>query len=81
LYTKDNRFTPLHETGSNVWILKLTNSNVEDSGDYECQVSYHDDMEKKLKLPFSLTVLSKLKLIFHIPILFSILGQIIQAKI
>ena len=32
---------------------------VEDSGLYECQVSYHDDVEKKLKLPFTLTVLGR----------------------
>jgi hypothetical protein len=29
------------------------------SGDYECQVSYHEDVEKKLKMSVSLTVLGK----------------------
>jgi hypothetical protein len=57
LYTKDNRFCPIHDHNSNVWILKLTQAQVEDSGDYECQVSYHEDVEKKLKMAFSLTVL------------------------
>ena len=57
LYTKDNRFCPIHDPTSNVWILKLTQAQVEDSGDYECQVSYHEDVEKKLKMSFSLNVL------------------------
>ena len=30
-----------------------------DSGLYECQVSYHDDVEKKLKMPVRLIVLGK----------------------
>ena len=59
LYTKDKRFAPLHEQGSSVWILKLTHPEPEDSGEYECQVSYHDDVEKKLTMPFALTVLGK----------------------
>ena len=33
-----------------------------DGGLYECQVSYHDDVETKLKLPFNLTVLGRLSL-------------------
>jgi len=57
LYTKDKRFAPLHEDGSAVWILKLTHPEPQDSGDYECQVSYHDEVEKKLTIPFQLTVL------------------------
>ena len=45
-------------------ILKLSfpqivNPNMDDAGLYECQVSYHDDTEKKLKMPFSLKVLGK----------------------
>ena len=59
LYTKDKRFAPLHEQGSSVWILKLTHPEPEDSGEYECQVSYHDDVEKKLTMPFALTVLGE----------------------
>ena len=30
-----------------------------DSGLYECQISYHDDVEKKLKKPVKLLVLGK----------------------
>ena len=60
MYTQDNRFSPLHNEGSNVWMLKITNPQVKDSGEYECQVSYHDDKEKKLKMPFRLVVLGKL---------------------
>ena len=59
LYTQDHRFSPLHEAGSDVWILKVTHSRVGDSGEYECQVSYHDDMEKKIKMPFTLLVLGE----------------------
>ena len=50
---------PIHEDGSESWILKLTNPQVKDSGEYECQVSYHEDVEKKLTMPISLTVLGK----------------------
>ena len=50
---------PIHEEGSESWILKLTNPQVKDSGEYECQVSYHEDVEKKLTMPISLTVLGK----------------------
>jgi len=57
LYTQDQRFMPIHEEGSESWILKLTNPQVKDSGEYECQVSYHEDVEKKLTMPISLTVL------------------------
>ena len=59
LYTQDQRFMPIHEEGSESWILKLTNPQVKDSGEYECQVSYHEDVEKKLTMPISLTVLGK----------------------
>ena len=59
LYTQDQRFLPIHEDGSDVWILKLTNPQVKDSGDYECQVSYHEDVEKKLTSSISLKVLGK----------------------
>ena len=50
---------PIHEEGSESWILKLTNPQIKDSGEYECQVSYHEDVEKKLTMPISLTVLGK----------------------
>lgn len=50
---------PIHEADSDVWILKLTSPQVKDSGEYECQVSYHEDVEKKLTMPISLTVLGK----------------------
>lgn len=63
LYTTDQRFTPIHEAGSDVWMLKVTKVEVDDSGEYECQISYHDDVEAKLKMPFTLTVLGKCKLI------------------
>jgi len=56
-YTRDPRFTAIHGQGSNNWALKIVNPNMDDSGLYECQVSYHDDTEKKLKMPFSLKVL------------------------
>lgn len=59
LYTQDERFSPIHDSGSNVWMLKVTNAKVEDSGEYECQLSYHDDVEKKLKMTFFLKVLGK----------------------
>ena len=72
-YTHDERFTPIHaarksdssspELDVDAWILQITHARVEDSGDYECQVSYHDDMEKKLKMPFTLKVLGKCLLI------------------
>ena len=38
---------------------QIVNPNMDDAGLYECQVSYHDDTEKKLKMPFSLKVLGK----------------------
>ncbi len=37
----------------------MTHVEVDDSGDYECQISYHDDMESKLKMPFRLEVLGE----------------------
>jgi hypothetical protein len=39
--------------------LQVVSPRLEDSGQYECQISYHDDMETKLKLPFTLSVLGK----------------------
>jgi len=56
-YTQDTRFTPLHEEGNDVWALKIQETRMSDSGLYECQISYHDDVEKKLKKPVKLLVL------------------------
>ena len=58
-YTQDTRFTPLNEEGNDVWVLKIRNARFSDSGHYECQVSYHDDMEMKLKMPVYLQVLGR----------------------
>jgi len=56
-YTRDPRFTAIHGQGTENWGLKIVNPGLDDSGLYECQVSYHDDTEKKLKMPFNLQVL------------------------
>ena len=56
-YTQDKRFTPMNEDGNEVWVLKIQNARLSDSGNYECQISYHDDMENKLKMPVRLRVL------------------------
>ncbi len=58
-YTQDSRFTPMHEEGSQVWVLKIQETRLSDSGLYECQVAYHDDVEKKLKMPVRLIVLGE----------------------
>ena len=74
-YTRDPRFTAIHGQGTENWGLKVTripqsysfnwtwfqivNPGLDDSGLYECQVSYHDDTEKKLKMPFNLQVLGE----------------------
>ena len=47
----------MNEDGNEVWVLKIQNARLSDSGNYECQISYHDDMEKKLKMPVRLRVL------------------------
>ena len=62
-YTQDTRFTPLHEEGNDVWALKIQETRMSDSGLYECQVSYHDDVEKKLKMPVRLIVLGNVILL------------------
>jgi len=56
-YTRDPRFTAIHGHNMDNWGLKIVDPNLEDSGLYECQISYHDDTEKKLKMPFTLKVL------------------------
>lgn len=61
-YTQDKRFTPIHENGSEVWILKIKSPEVDDTGEYECQLSYHEDEEQRYSLAFSLKVLSKYEL-------------------
>ena len=38
-YTRDSRFTPLHDAGNDVWALKIADAEMADSGEYECQVS------------------------------------------
>lgn len=62
-YTRDPRFTAIHGKTTNNWGLKIVNPSLEDSGLYECQISYHDDTEKKLKIPFTLEVLESRALI------------------
>ena len=47
----------MNEDGNEVWVLKIQNARLSDSGNYECQISYHDDMENKLKMPVRLRVL------------------------
>ncbi len=37
-YTRDDRFTPLHDEGNDVWALKISDARMSDSGEYECQV-------------------------------------------
>ena len=59
LYTGDKRFQSLHEPGSEVWMLKVTSVRLEDAGDYECQLSYHEDREKRMSLQYTLNVLGE----------------------
>ncbi|RWS18051.1 Ig-like and fibronectin type-III domain-containing protein C25G4.10 [Dinothrombium tinctorium] len=35
----DNRYSVLHRTGSEVWILRIRNVNVDDSGVYVCEIN------------------------------------------
>lgn len=56
-YTRDPRFTAIHGRANDNWGLKIVDPNLNDTGLYECQISYHDDTEKKLKMPFTLKVL------------------------
>lgn len=51
-YTSDGRFQSVHIEGSDEWTLKITSSQVRDSGIYECQVS----TESKISQAFNLTV-------------------------
>ena len=61
-YTQDQRFTPLHNKGKDAWALKIQEAKFSDGGHYECQVSYHNDVEKKLKKQITLYVLGKERL-------------------
>merc|ERR1719153_491283 len=38
-YTRDNRFSALHEPNSENWILELRDTKMTDEGIYECQIS------------------------------------------
>ena len=58
-FTQDKRFTPLNEDGNDVWVLKINSARLSDTEIYECQISYHDDMEMKLKMTVFLRVLGK----------------------
>ena len=49
----------LHKPGPDMWLLKVTDTQVEDTGEYECQLSYHEDREKQLKQTFELNVLGE----------------------
>ncbi|XP_039291402.1 transmembrane and immunoglobulin domain-containing protein 1 isoform X2 [Nilaparvata lugens] len=51
-YTNDARFQSLHSEGSDEWTLKVTSTQLRDSGTYECQVS----TEPKISLAFRLNV-------------------------
>ena len=54
-YTTDERIQPLHDEGSNEWVLKISNPTQQDSGIYQCQVN----TEPKLSLAFNLLVIGK----------------------
>lgn len=51
-YTNDQRFQTLHSDGTDEWTLRISSTQVEDSGTYECQVS----TEPKISLAFKLNV-------------------------
>ncbi len=54
-YTNDQRFQTLHSDGTDEWTLRISSTEVEDSGTYECQVS----TEPKISSAFKLNVVSK----------------------
>ncbi|XP_017760223.1 PREDICTED: uncharacterized protein LOC108550839 [Eufriesea mexicana] len=56
-YTSDGRFQSVHIEGSDEWTLKITSSQVRDSGIYECQVS----TESKISQAFNLNVVVRYK--------------------
>ncbi|CAL4107291.1 unnamed protein product [Meganyctiphanes norvegica] len=49
-YTTSPRFTTHKSQAGNVWILKITDARVDDSGDYECQVSTDPKISKTFNL-------------------------------
>ncbi|XP_065221852.1 T-lymphocyte activation antigen CD86-like isoform X2 [Planococcus citri] len=51
-YTNDQRFQTLHSDGTDEWTLRITSTQIHDSGTYECQVS----TEPKISLGFKLNV-------------------------
>jgi len=46
-YTQDERFTPLHEDGNDVWALKIQETRKEDQGYYECQVNIKESKKRE----------------------------------
>ena len=38
----------------------MTDARVEDSGEYECQVAHHGDMEEEMGMTFSVQVLGEI---------------------
>ncbi|CAG0924035.1 unnamed protein product [Notodromas monacha] len=38
-FTNDDRFTPLHQEGSDEWLLQMKNVKMGDNGTYQCQVA------------------------------------------
>ena len=46
-YTRDSRFTPLHDAGNDVWALKIADAEMADSGEYECQVSERESERER----------------------------------
>lgn len=59
-YTRDSRFQPLHQDGSDEWSLRLLSPRLHDSGTYECQVS----TEPKISQAFLLNVVGQRHFIF-----------------
>jgi len=62
-YTGDSRFSPMFHAEDNVqvanWMLKVVRARPEDSGDYECQVAFHDDVERRISQILKLKVLGE----------------------
>ncbi|XP_039298781.1 obscurin-like protein 1 isoform X2 [Nilaparvata lugens] len=49
-YTNDARFQSLHSEGSEEWTLKISSTQLRDSGTYECQVSTEPKISQGFKL-------------------------------
>ena len=43
----------------------MTDARVEDSGEYECQVAHHGDMEEEMGMTFSVHVLGEILLVLR----------------